>query len=280
MLRIITDSTCNLPLEWLEEHAVRIAPISIQFGNQAFDEDITIDRETFYRKVDEMRIIPTTSQPSPAWFSRYYQEAVDAGLPCLVITVTAKHSGTYQSATPGEVDGSRRRRRGLQFGQHLAGHRHDDPGGGSGRSSRQRPRLDPGAPEGHPGTAAHLFLTPATLKYLQMSGRVGKLQGALASLLNVKPIISVKNGLLEAGENIRTRGKAVERLIEMAEQAVGRVDPVHLAVIHARVPEEAQDLLRRLQGRLNCIQTLTADLVSSLAVHGGPGVIGLAVYRE
>jgi DegV family protein with EDD domain len=279
MLRIIADSTCNLPPEWLEEHAVRIAPISIQFGNQAFDEDITIDRETFYRKVDEMQIIPTTSQPSPAWFSRYYQEAVDAGLPCLVITVTAKHSGTYQSAllaksmVPGaDVEVFDSASISLGTGMMVQEAVQANQAGQDRASILERLQAI--------RARSHLFLTPATLKYLQMSGRVGKLQGALASLLNVKPIISVKDGLLEAGENIRTRGKAVERILELAEQAVGRVDPVHLAVIHARAPEEARELLRRVEGRLRCIQTMTGDLVSSLAVHGGPGVIGLAVYRD
>lgn len=279
MLRIIADSTCNLPPEWLEEHEVRIAPISIQFGDEAFDEDITIDRETFYRKVDEMQIIPKTSQPSPAWFSRYYQEAVDAGVPCLVITVTSKHSGTYQSALlaksmvpAADVEVFDSASISLGTGMMIQEAVQADRAGEDRVSILERLKAI--------RARSHLFLTPATLRYLQMSGRVGKLQGALASLLNVKPIISVKDGLLEAGENVRTRGKAVERLIEMAEQAVGRVDPVHLAVIHARVADEGLELLRRLKARLNCMQTMTADLVSSLAVHGGPGVIGVAVYRD
>lgn len=279
MLRIIADSTCNLPQEWLEEHDVRIAPISIQFGDEAFDEDITIDRETFYRKVDEMHIIPKTSQPSPAWFSRYYQEAVDAGLTCLVITVTSKHSGTYQSALlaksmvpAADVEVFDSASISLGTGMMIQEAVQADQAGQDRTSILERLKAI--------RARSHLFLTPATLRYLQMSGRVGKLQGALASLLNVKPIISVKDGLLEARENVRTRGKAIERLIELAEQATGRVDPVHLAVIHARVAGEGQDLLRRLKARLNCIQTMTSDLVSSLAVHGGPGVIGVAVYRD
>jgi DegV family protein with EDD domain len=125
---------------------------------------------------------------------------------------------------------------------------------------------------------SQLHLTPATLKYLQMSGRVGKLQGALASLLQVKPIIALRDGVLEAQENVRTRGKAIDRLLELTETAVGRSTPIKLGVIHARAPDEGQALLERVQDRLNCQEVMIADLAASLAVHGGPGVLGLAGY--
>lgn len=279
MIRIITDSTCNLPPEILERHGIRVAPISIQFGDETYDEDINIDRDTFYRKVEALQMIPTTSQPSPAWFARFYQEAAAQGLPSLVITVTSKHSGTYQSAllaksmSP-EADVEVFDSASISLGTGmmvLEAVRANEAGQTRAAILRRLQAVR---------ARSHLFLTPATLKYLQMSGRVGKLQGALASLLNVKPIITLRDGLLEAGENVRTRGKALERLADLVEAGVGRVDPIHLAVIHARVAEEARGLLARLQERLNCIQVSTADLVSSLAVHGGPGVIGVAVYRD
>jgi DegV family protein with EDD domain len=126
---------------------------------------------------------------------------------------------------------------------------------------------------------AELIITPATLKYLQMSGRVGRLQGALASLLNVKPIIALKDGVLEAMENVRTRGKALDRVIELIENAVGTSEPINLAVIHARAQEDGRKLLERSKERFNCREILMADLVCSLAVHGGPGILGLFAYQ-
>lgn len=125
---------------------------------------------------------------------------------------------------------------------------------------------------------AELFITPATLKYLQMSGRVGTLQGALASLLSIKPIIHLKDGLLEVGENVRTRGKALDRLIDRLDEAMGRTTPINLAVIHARAREEGLSLLERAKEIFNVQETLFGDLVASLAVHGGPGIIGLFAY--
>ena len=91
MLKVIADSTCNLSQETLDEFDVRIAPIPIQFGDETFEEGVDIDRET--------GIIPTSSQPTPAWFGRYYKELHQQGHSILVITVTGKHSGTFNSAT-------------------------------------------------------------------------------------------------------------------------------------------------------------------------------------
>jgi DegV family protein with EDD domain len=110
-----------------------------------------------------------------------------------------------------------------------------------------------------------------------MSGRVGKLQGALASLLNVKPIISVTDGALAAIENVRTRGKAIERLLTLTEATFGD-KLLNMAVIHARAEEDGKKLLELVKKRFNVKETLFGDLVASLAVHGGPGVVAVFAY--
>jgi len=278
MIKIVTDSTNNLDTELLAEHDVRVAPITIQFGNETYEEGIDIDRDLFYAKIEEMGIIPTTSQPTPASFLRYYQELTAQGHQILVITITGKHSGTYQSAVLAKSMAP-------QADVEVFDSESISLGTGwmileacrMAKAGRDRASILSRLEKIRAG--GHLFITPATVKYLQMSGRVGKLQGAIASLLNVKPIIALVDGVLAAGENVRTRGKALERLLELMEEAVGTSDPVNLAVIHARVPEDGQDLLERAKARFNCRETLTGDLVCSLAVHGGPGVVGLFAYR-
>ncbi len=195
----------------------------------------------------------------------------------LVITVTSKHSGTFQSAVLA---------RSMVPEADVEVFDSASVSLGTGWMVLESARM---AAAGKSRSAvmeyltairkrSHLFLTPSTLKYLQMSGRVGKLQGAIASLLNVKPIIALKNGMLEAGENVRTRGKAIERLLSLAEAAVGKA-PIRIGVIHARVPEDGQRLLAMVTARLNCAEVMLEDLVPSLAVHGGPGVVGLAFYK-
>ncbi|TET29497.1 MAG: DegV family protein [Anaerolineales bacterium] len=277
MLKVIADSTCNLPQETLDEYDIRIAPIPIQFGEETFEEGVDIDRDLFYRKIEETGIIPTSSQPTPAWFSRYYKELHQQGHSILVITVTGKHSGTFNSATMAkslapEADVHVFDSKSISLGTGwmvLEAVRAIQAGVSQpdvvSRIEAIRER-------------AKLFMTPATLKYLQMSGRVGTLQGALASLLSIKPIIHLKDGLLEVMENVRTRGKALDRLIDRLEEAVGTTAPVNLAVIHARAQEEGLSVLERAKDVFNVQETLFGDLVASLSAHGGPGIIGLFAY--
>ncbi|MCX6025442.1 MAG: DegV family protein [Chloroflexi bacterium] len=277
MIKIVTDSTCNLSPEVIRRHDLRIAPITIQFGTQSYQEGIDIDRALFYRTIEERQIIPSTSQPTPAWFARFFEELHAQGHEILVITVTGEHSGTYSSAMLAqsmvpqaavEVFDSRSISLGTGWMVLEAARMAES---GSGREAILA-RL------AHIRDRGQLFLTPATLKYLQMSGRVGKLQGAIASLLNVKPIIALKGGQLDARENVRTRSRALERLLELLGEALGTQVPLNMAVIHAEVREEALALATRVRTEFNVRELLIEDLVPSLAVHGGPGVIGVFGY--
>ncbi len=277
MLKVIADSTCNLSQETLDEFDVRIAPIPIQFGDETFEEGVDIDRDLFYKKIEETGIIPTSSQPTPAWFGRYYKELHQQGHSILVITVTGKHSGTFNSATmaksltpEADVHVFDSKSISLGTGWMVLEAVRAIKAGVSQSDVVSRIELI--------RERARLFMTPATLKYLQMSGRVGTLQGALASLLSIKPIIHLKDGLLEVMGNVRTRGKSLDQLIDRLEEAVGTTAPVNLAVIHARAREEGLSVLERAKDVFNVQEALFGDLVASLSAHGGPGIIGIFAY--
>ncbi len=123
----------------------------------------------------------------------------------------------------------------------------------------------------------NLFFTLENLKFAQMSGRVGKLQSALASLLNVKPIVLLEDGRLEMAERVRTRKRAFEYVVDLARQRVGDAK-VHLSVIHAQAPEEGAVLLEQARSVLNCGEAFLHELALSLAVHFGPGTVALGTY--
>lgn len=278
MIKIVTDSTADIPPELLERYDIRLAPINIQFGTETYQEGIDIDRPTFFRKLDEYPTMPTSSQPSPGQFDEVYRELVKQGHSIISIHVTSKHSGTYQSALlaksmlPGadiEVFDSLSISIGTGY-QVLAAARAAEEGKSMGEIIQLLEGIR---------SRMYLYLTPATLKYLQKSGRVGKLSGALASLLNVKPVIKVEDGVLEAFQNVRTRSKAVDRMVELTAEAVGTTDPVKIGIPHAEAPDEAEELRERLESIFNCDEMLVVDLACSLTVHGGPGVIGVIGYR-
>ena len=278
MIKIVTDSNANLALEECRRHDIRVVQVTIQFGTETYTENVDIDRDLFYSKIDELAIMPTTSQPSPAAFASHYRELTDQGDSILAITVTGKLSGTYQSATLAkdlvpEADVEVFDSASISFGtgcMALEAARAVEAGEARERILERLAKMRENM---------SLIITPATLKYLQMSGRVGGLQAALASVLSIKPIIQVQDGLLEVCASVRTRRKALDRLLDMTEEAMGTTDPIKVAVIHARTPHEGQDLLARTKARFNCQETWIGDLVASLSVHGGPGIVGVFAYK-
>ncbi len=280
MIRIATDSTCDLPAEYLEELDVTVVPINIQFGTDTYEDGVGIDRDTFYRKINELGILPTTSQPSAGQFEEYYRRLLDGGATDIVsLHVTAKLSGTFQSAElaremlDGQVQvhpfdtacGSA----GLGFMVLEAG-RMAMAGQGVAeildRMKTIRERMN-------------IILTLKDLRFAQMSGRVGRLQSSLVSLLDIKPIVLLQDGLLDVAEKVRTQRKAIDRMVEIMVEKVGTSAPVNLAVIHAQAPDLGQELLDRAKALFNCRETFLADLTSSLVVHFGPGTLGLIAYR-
>ncbi len=278
MIKIVTDSTADIPQELMERYDIRTVPINIQFGMETYQEGIDIDRPTFFRKLDEYPTMPTSSQPSPGQFAEVYRELADQGHSILSVLITSKHSGTYQSAVLAksmlpEADIEVFDTLSISIGtgyQVLAAARAAE----EGKSMGEIVQLLEGI-----RSRMYLYLTPATLKYLQKSGRVGKLAGALGALLSVKPIIKVEDGVLEAFQNVRTRNKAIDRLVELTAEAVGTTDPVKIGIPHAEAPEEAEELRERVERTFNCDEILVVDLACSLTVHGGPGIIGLISYK-
>jgi DegV family protein with EDD domain len=277
MNHIVTDSTCDLPELLITQHHIHMVPIHIQFGSETFRDRQTIDPTTFYRRVEQEGLLPKTSQPPPSDFVEMYQSIAHPMDEILSIHVTGKLSGTFNSAQMAAEAIAERVR--VYVFDSLAG----SAGLGfmcleaaqmaeAGKSVTEiLKRLEIARPR-----VNHLFML-ANLKFAEMSGRVNKLQAALASLLNIKPIVFTEGGLMEVADQVRTRKRAVKRVLEIARERVGDAK-VNLAVIHAQAPEEAAELLEQAKGVLRCGETFVHDLALSLAVHFGPGTLAIVTY--
>ena len=280
MIRIATDSACDLPAELDEQHDITVVPINIQFGTESYKDGVTIDRSTFFRKIDEMGILPTTSQPSAGQFEQYYTQLAESGATDIVsIHVTARLSGTYQSAQLAkEIVADR-----------VRVHPFDSACGSAGQGfmALEAARM---AEDGKDvaeilerlevmRSRMNIVLTLRDLRFAQMSGRVGKLQSSLASLLNIKPIVLLEDGLIDVTEQVRTRSKAIGRMLDVVAERVGTGAPVNLAAIHAEAPNEGHVLLEQAKALFQCRETFLCNLTTTLVVHFGPGTLGLAVYR-
>jgi len=277
-IKIVTDSTCDLPAHYFREYDLGVVPINIQFGTATFEEGISIDQTTFYKKVDALGIIPQTAQPSPAQFIAAYRAYARQGFDTILsLHVTGKLSGTVNSATLAA----------REIADEIRVIPFDSRAGSAALGfmcvdAAQMARAGTGVEEivARLTTARAklgLFLTLATLRYAQMSGRSGNLQGFIAALLNVKPIITLKDGLLEPSGKVRSRQAALDQLLELTKQAAGK-DAVKFAVIHGEARTEAEEFMERARRELNCVDAFVDDLAVSLVVHFGPGVIGTVVY--
>jgi DegV family protein with EDD domain len=280
MIKIATDSTCDLPREYLEEYGLITVPINIQFGTETYEEGVTIDRDTFYAKIEELGILPTTSQPSVGQFARHFRGLKESGVTDVIsLHVTSKLSGTYHSAQLARD----------MMGSELRVHPFDSASGSValGFMTVEASRMARAGKTVSEILArmetirerTNLVLTLKDLRFAQMSGRVGRLQSSLASLLNIKPIVLLEDGQLDVSEKVRTQSKAIDRMLEILVERVGTSAPVNLAVVHAREPEQGKQLLERARKLFNCKETFLADLTSSLVVHLGPGTVGLVAYQ-
>jgi DegV family protein with EDD domain len=279
MIRIVTDSAGDLPQSYVEQYNIKVVPIVIHFGEDVYLDGETIDHKTFYRMIEERQALPKTSQPSPGDFVTAYREIAAAG-DCeqiISIHITSKLSGTFRSAQMAAD----------MVKDEIPVTVFDSLGGsaGSGYMCIEAARMaEKGAfvPEimarlEYMRLEVNIFLMLEDLRFAQMSGRVGKLQGALVSLLNVKPIISLKDGELDALEKVRSRRRAIERMLDLTAERVGD-SPINLAIIHAECLQDAQELLVQAQARFNCQESFVNDLALGLAVQFGPGTLAIVSY--
>jgi DegV family protein with EDD domain len=277
-IKVLTDSTCDLPASYIQKYDLGVVPVNIQFGSETFQEGVSIDQTTFYKKVDELGIIPQTSQPSVGQFIQVYREVARQGYDTILsLHVTGKLSGTMNSATLAAQE----------VANEVKVIPYDSLAGSAGlgymcvdAAEMARAGKSPDEIVARLDAARSrvgIFLTLATLRYAQMSGRISNLQGFLASLLKVKPIIALQDGMLNPSGRVRSRQAALDLLIQLAQEASGGA-PVKFAVIHAEAREEAEQLLERGKQSLNCADAFVDDIAISLAVHFGPGAIGTVVY--
>ncbi len=277
MLRIAMDSAGDLLPGWQDEYKIDIIPINIQFGERTFLSGVDLSNSEFYRLADESGIIPQSSQPSPQQFIDFYNRIAEPGDTIISIHVTAKLSGTYDSAVIAK----------RELGDKYQVIPIDSAGGSAqmGYMCREARMME------RAGVAiekiverlhfiAHnisIILTLDTLEYARRSGRVRALQAALASLLNVKPILVLREGILEMGDRVRTRRKALEYVVDFIVQRVGN-RLVNAAVVQAEDPESGQVLMEAVRARLNCNQLIMTELSIGIAANLGPGTVGIVAY--
>ncbi len=278
---LVTDSTAYVPAELVQKHNISVVPLILVWGDEMFEDGVDILPKEFYTRLKTAKVMPSTSQATPAKMQAIFQSLVDQGMDVLGMFISSKLSGTMQSAmqakdtmgSAGEkvtlVD-SQCTSMALGF-QVLAAARAMD----AGASLQECAAIAEKAHE-----KAGLFFAVDTLEFLHRGGRIGGAQRFIGSALNLKPILALKDGRVEGVERIRTKGKAQDRILELVSEKVKGKSNIRLATVHANAAEDAKILLDRASQALNPSETFVTDLSPVVGTHAGPGTVGLAFMTD
>jgi DegV family protein with EDD domain len=276
-IALITDTDCSLPEDIAARYHIQQVPITVQFGEESFLTGVNIDDTTLFQRVDRENKLPSTAAPSPGQFLEAYEKALAAGAESvLCFTVSSAISATYNNAVNARqllparditvVD-----TQSLSLGQGFMVMAAAEAAQQGASKEACLARAQDVAQR------IHLFAALATLKYLAMSGRVGSIAAGMASLLSIKPILTIQDGKLELLERIRTQKKAWKRAIELTAQAAGGKPIERLGIVHVAAPQAAQEFEQLLRASLKCpTDILVNDLTPGLSVHTGAGLVGVA----
>lgn len=274
---IVTDSTAYIPDEYREKFHITSVPLLVIWGQETFEDGITIKSADFYQRLSTSKTMPTTSQASIAGMQKAFDELVAQGYDVLGMFLSAKLSGTFQSAVQARESMTQGKEKVHIFDtettcmamgyQVMTTARAAMEGVGLAECIKLAEQVR---------KSCGLFFMVDTLEFLHRGGRIGGAQRFFGTALNLKPILTVRNGKVEAVERIRTKGKAMERLLELVEENCRGKSPVRLSAIHANAENDAKMLLEQASGRIQASEAIVAGISPVVGTHTGPGTVGLA----
>lgn len=278
---ILTDSTASIPEYLLECLHIRTVAYYLHRGQEVLRDLVSIQREEFVRWLITARFLPTTASPGPGdYFEAYKQLAAEGWKQILSIQMSSKISGGFQAATVAQtmmqdvfpdvrievvdtknaalcqgwmvIEAARGALAGLSLDRLLDIVRKMIP-------------------------LSHMIQTADTLKYLYMGGRIGKAQELLGSMLSIKPLIGIEDGVIVPLGRARSRGQAYQRMADILAEVVGK-GKAKIAYVHVGAQDEVERLKALVETKVDVMESFIGELSPALAVHSGPGMTGLCYY--
>lgn len=274
---VVTDSTANIPDELLNNLPVYTIPLQVIWGPDSFRDSVDIHPQEVYTRLEGTKVMPTTSQPSPAAFSEVYRGLLDQGYDILSVHISASLSGTIDSA--------------LQARQNFPGARIEIVDSKTTSMAMGFPVLTVARAAAQGATLQEcqklvendiqhtgVLFVVKTLEFLRRGGRIGGASAFLGTAFDLKPILELRNGRIEAIDRVRTMSKALDQLLVLFADRVGQQRPVHIAALHANNLVDARQVLERARNQFSpsdVSEAVISEVSPVIGIHAGPGVVGL-----
>ena len=272
---LITDSTAYIPRDWIDKYGIKVAPAVVIWDGEELRDWYDITAEEFFNRLANSNTLPTTSQPTPAYFKNLYEELIAEGKDILGVHISTKLSGTFSSAEQAKA---------MMPDANIENIDTLSASMGEGwpllmavkaaQDGKSLAECRAVAEEACNHTG--ILLTVNTLEFLHRGGRIGGAKRLLGSALNLKPILQVTDGAIEPAENVRTRKKSLARLAEMVIERIGDSRPIYMAAIHANAPEDAEAVLEMVSEKLPLKARMVTSVAPTVGTHTGPGTVGIA----
>ncbi len=272
---IVTDSSPYIPDKIIKENQIHVVPLTVIWGEEHYYDGVDITPVEFYQRLKTAKVMPSTSQPSVADFEVLFRSLNEDGYDILAVLLSEALSGTISSATQAkkllpeaniEIVNSKTLAMALGFHVLAAA-----KAAQQGASLAECKRIAEEARD-HSGV---IFVLD-TLEFLHRGGRIGGAQRFVGSLLNVKPVLAIEDGLIVPLDSVRTEKKALERIVELIVNRTEGHKNIRLATLHANNPETAQFILDEASKRLSPIEQVFSEVSPVIGTHAGPGAVGLA----
>ncbi|MHB8611042.1 MAG: DegV family protein [Candidatus Dormibacteraceae bacterium] len=269
---IVTDSTADLPPAWRERYEIEVVPLKVLFGDETFRDGVDMNNEEFFARLAASNKLPTTSAPSPGEFAEVYSRLAKDHDGCISIHLGRTLSATAESARIGaqsvegfhvEVIDSKSVTLPVAFLCRVAAECAT-----LGEASAAVERRIP---------SCRVLALLDTMRYIEMGGRVSRATAMIGTLLDVKPLLLVAEGEIKPVDRVRTRSRAIPRMVEFFEKDL----PVELVgVVHAQAPEEAEQIAAGIRSRRPDLEVPVGQIGCVLGTHTGPKALGVVYIKK
>jgi DegV family protein with EDD domain len=279
---VVTDSTSDIDPQRAAALGITIVPLFVVFGDRSYRDYLDLSRRDFFKMLSSEKILPTTSQPTAQMFEDAFRPLVEGGHDILCLTISSHLSGTINAA----------RAAAQQFPQaKIVVYDSESAASGLGIMAMRAQQLIAAGSSWEELLAAldreravqRLYACISDLSHLQRTGRIGKAQQVLGTLMKIVPVIVLKDGEVSAEAQVRTFVRAQTSMIDLALTAVTDVTKARFLVMHTDAPQLAENAIAQLRARLGNEQPRQLDILEAgpvIAVHAGPGAVGIAVAQD